>query len=165
MVCWSKEFQSTPSTPPSPPASSSEDTSWLYRATSYSRRPECIWAQGERNKIGSSPDILNGRCDDNNGYFMAGTTQPLDWIAVPKWSFWDPLFVEQMAISQKKIWIKDGYAYWDKDKTQPVEVWVFKLTQYTGSSDPVPYRRFIVASQGYWPGYQLWRGKISYTLQ
>ena len=165
MVCWSKEFQSTPSTPPSPPASSSEDTSWLYRATSYSRRPECIWAQGERNKIGSSPDILNGRCDDNNGYFMAGTTQPLDWIAVPKWSFWDPLFVEQMAIPQKKIWIKDGYAYWDKDKTQPVEVWVFKLTQYTSSSDPVPYRRFIVASQGYWPGYQLWRGKISYTLQ
>lgn len=165
MACWWGRSSSTPSTPPSPPASSSEDTSWLYRATSYSRRPECIWAQGERNKIGSSPDILNGRCDDNNGYFMAGTTQPLDWIAVPKWSFWDPLFVEQMAIPQKKIWIKDGYAYWDKDKTQPVEVWVFKLTQYTGSSDPVPYRRFIVASQGYWPGYQLWRGKISYTLQ
>ena len=165
MACWWGRSSSTPSIPPSPPASSSEDTSWLYRATSYSRRPECIWAQGERNKIGSSPDILNGRCDDNNGYFMAGTTQPLDWIAVPKWSFWDPLFVEQMAIPQKKIWIKDGYAYWDKDKTQPVEVWVFKLTQYTSSSDPVPYRRFIVASQGYWPGYQLWRGKISYTLQ
>ena len=165
MACWSGRSSSTPSTPPTLPTPPSEDTTWLYRATSYSRRPECIWAQGERNKIGSSPDILNGRCDDNNGYFMAGTTQPLDWIAVPKWSFWDPLFVEQMAIPQKKIWIKDGYAYWDKDKTQPVEVWVFKLTQYTSSSDPVPYRRFIVASQGYWPGYQLWRGKISYTLQ
>ena len=165
MACWWGRSSSTPSTPPTLPTPPSEDTTWLYRATSYSRRPECIWAQGERNKIGSSPDILNGRCDDNNGYFMAGTTQPLDWIAVPKWSFWDPLFVEQMAIPQKKIWIKDGYAYWDKDKTQPVEVWVFKLTQYTSSSDPVPYRRFIVASQGYWPGYQLWRGKISYTLQ
>lgn len=146
----------TPTPSPTPlPTPPSEDISWLYRATSYSRRPECIGSHGNPNP--------NGLCDNDDGYFHAGSTNPSDWISTSVWSFWDP-FVVFNPSSTKKIWIKDGYAYWDKEKTQPVEVWVFKLTKYWASGDEIPYKWFVIASQGYWPGYQLWRGRVSHTL-
>ena len=147
MICWWRSSKSTPPTPPTPPASSSEDTSWLYRATSYSWSIHCIeWSS-----------MYIGVCNQNDWIFMG------DSISVSKWILWDHLGIYSPR-PDKKIWIKDGFAYWDKDKTQPVEVWVYKLTQYWISGDEVPYRYFTV-SGGYGPWYQLWRGRIVETLK
>ena len=147
MICWWRSSKSTPPTPPTPPASSSEDTSWLYRATSYSWSIHCIeWSS-----------MYIGVCNQNDWIFMG------DSISVSKWILWDHLGIYSPR-PDKKIWIKDGFAYWDKDKTQPVEVWVYKLTQYWISGDEVPYRYFT-ASGGYGPWYQLWRGRIVETLK
>ena len=147
MICWWRSSKSTPPTPPTPPASSSEDTSWLYRATSYSWSIHCIeWSS-----------MYIGVCNQNDWIFMG------DSISVSKWILWDHLGIYSPR-PDKKIWIKDGFAYWDKDKTQPVEVWVYKLTQYWISGDEVPYRYFTV-SDGYGPWYQLWRGRIVETLK
>ncbi|MBB1578676.1 MAG: hypothetical protein HG424_001695 [candidate division SR1 bacterium] len=147
MICGGRSSKSTPPTPPTPPASSSEDTSGLYRATSYSWSIHCI--------EGSSMYI--GVCNQNDGIFMG------DSISVSKGILWDHLGIYSPR-PDKKIWIKDGFAYWDKDKTQPVEVGVYKLTQYGISGDEVPYRYFTV-SGGYGPGYQLGRGRIVETLK
>lgn len=147
MICWWRSSKSTSPTPPTPPASSSEDTSWLYRATSYSWSIHCIeWSS-----------MYIGVCNQNDWIFMG------DSISVSKWILWDHLGIYSPR-PDKKIWIKDGFAYWDKDKTQPVEVWVYKLTQYWISGDEVPYRYFTV-SGGYGPWYQLWRGRIVETLK